>query len=110
MTRKYYNKLIRDRIPEIIKADNRIPSLSILDAPSFRKAVKEKLVEEAKEVLEAEKKEDIINELGDVLEVVEAILSDYALSIDTVRACQAKKRAARGGFEKKLFLSYVDKP
>ena len=37
MTRKYYNKLIRDRIPEIIKADNRIPSLSILDTPSFSK-------------------------------------------------------------------------
>lgn len=109
MARKYYNKLIRDRIPELIERDNGTPSLSILDAPSFQKALKEKLVEEAKEVLGAESKEGFIDELGDLLEVIDTLLTNDGLSIDEVRSRQAKKRAARGGFEQKIFLSYVDK-
>ena len=53
MNRITYNKLIRDKIPEIIKKNGANPKISILDDRQFNPALKEKLVEGAKELLEA---------------------------------------------------------
>lgn len=110
MKRKTYNKLIRDKIPEIIKKDNAIPKVSVLDEKKFTVALKEKLVEEAKELLEAETSEDILNELSDVLELVESIATNNKLTIADVEKQKLVKKEKRGGFEKKLFLEYVDEP
>ena len=110
MKRKTYNKLIRDKIPEIIKKDNAIPKISILNDEQFAIALKEKLVEEAKELLEARTSEEILNELSDVLELVESIATNNKLTITEVEKQKLVKKEKRGGFEKKLFLEYVDEP
>ena len=110
MKRKTYNKLIRDKIPEIIKRDNAIPKISILNDEQFAMALKEKLVEEAKELLEAKTSEEILNELSDVLELVESITTNNKLTITEVEKQKLVKKEKRGGFEKKLFLEYVDEP
>ena len=110
MKRKTYNKLIRDKIPEIIKKDNAIPKISILNDEQFAIALKEKLVEEAKELLEAKTSEEILNELSDVLELVESIATNNKLTITEVEKQKLVKKEKRGGFEKKLFLEYVDEP
>ena len=110
MNRKTYNKLIRDKIPEIIKKDNAIPKISILNDEQFAIALKEKLVEEAKELLEAKTSEEILNELSDVLELVESITTNNKLTITEVEKQKLVKKEKRGGFEKKLFLEYVDEP
>jgi len=110
MKRKTYNKLIRDKIPEIIKKDNAIPKISILNDEQFAIALKEKLVEEAKELLEAKTSEEILNELSDVLELVESITTNNKLTITEVEKQKLVKKEKRGGFEKKLFLEYVDEP
>lgn len=108
MNRKTYNKLIRDKIPEIIKKDNAIPKISELNDEQFKIALKEKLVEEAKELLEAKTDEEILNELSDVLQLLESIALNNNLSIIQVEKQKEKKKQERGGFEKKLFLEYVD--
>ena len=110
MNRKTYNKLIRNKIPEIIKKDNAIPKISILNDEQFAIALKEKLVEEAKELLEAKTSEEILNELSDVLELVESITTNNKLTITEVEKQKLVKKEKRGGFEKKLFLEYVDEP
>lgn len=110
MSRKTYNKLIRDKIPEIIKKDNAIPKISILDDEQFSSALKEKLIEEAKELQEAKTQEEILNELSDVLELVESIATNNKLTISEVEKQKLAKKEKRGGFENKLFLEYVDEP
>ncbi len=67
MNRKTYNKFIRDKIPEIIKKNGANPKISVWDDSKFKSALKEKLVEEAKELLEAKTDDEILNELSDVL-------------------------------------------
>ncbi|MCI0711669.1 MAG: nucleoside triphosphate pyrophosphohydrolase [Chloroflexi bacterium] len=64
MPRREYNKLVRDNIPEIIAANGQ--------------ALRQKLVEEAQEVLQA-KPDELVNELADVYEVLDALIAAYDL-------------------------------
>jgi predicted house-cleaning noncanonical NTP pyrophosphatase (MazG superfamily) len=108
MNRRAYNKLIRDKIPEIIEKDNAIPKVSVLDDEKFAVALKEKLIEEAKELLDTKTQEEILNELSDILQLVESIATNNNLSIAEIEKQKLAKKEKRGGFEKKLFLEYVD--
>ena len=104
MRKKYYHqKLIRDKIPEVIKASGDEGKIRILGEKEYEKELKKKLVEESKEVSEAPK-EEILNELADVLELVKSIASHYRISFSKVEKFQEEKREKRGGFKKKLFL------
>jgi len=108
MNRKIYNKLIRDKIPEIIRKSNAVPKISELNDEQFKIALKDKLTEEAKELLEAKTEEEILNELSDVLQLIESIADNNNLSFAAVEKQKEKKKKERGGFDKKLFLEYVD--
>jgi predicted house-cleaning noncanonical NTP pyrophosphatase (MazG superfamily) len=110
MNRKTCNKLIRDNIPEIIKKNGANPKISVLDDDKFKVALKEKLVEEAKELLEAKTSEKILNELSDVLQLLESIARNNNTTISDVEKQKEQKKIERGGFDKKLFLEYVDEP
>jgi len=103
MKKIYYNKLIRDRIPEVITQKGGKYETRVLLKKDFEKELKKKLLEESKEILEAPKKE-LINELSDVLEIVKSIASLYKINFKDVEKYQIKKRKERGGFIKRLFL------
>jgi predicted house-cleaning noncanonical NTP pyrophosphatase (MazG superfamily) len=104
MTKKYYHKkLIRDRIPEKIKASGDDYKTKVLNKLEFEKELKKKLVEESKELKKAPR-EDLINELADVLELIKSIAMHYKIQFSKVEKFQEEKRKKRGGFKKKLFL------
>ena len=67
---KVYNKLVRDKIPDIILKDNELPVTRILDDEEFIKELNKKLQEEVNEYLEGENVEEMV----DILEVIRAIL------------------------------------
>ena len=71
-----YNKLIRDNIPELIKASGKERDVSILNDEEYILKLKDKIVEEAHEVVSA-REDEIIGELADVLEIIEAINNNY---------------------------------
>ena len=98
-----HNKLVRDKIPEIILADGREVSTRILDDKEYAKELEKKLAEEYKEVLES-KGEHRLEELGDVLEVMMALAKLDGYSVDDIVVAARKKREKRGGFDKKIFL------
>lgn len=104
---KIYNKLIRDRIPEIIKKDGNTADIIILSDDEFKQAVKEKLIEEATEVLKADNRDDVLNELADLQEVMDTIKQIYNINTLEVNTIQAVKALQRGKFEKKLYLKSV---
>jgi predicted house-cleaning noncanonical NTP pyrophosphatase (MazG superfamily) len=106
VTRKTYNKLVRDKIPEIIISKGAAPKTSILNNTEYRDRLKEKLLEEAKEVVD--EGNDILNELADVLELVKSIGEEYGIEFSEIESKQLIKKAERGGFVKKILLEWVD--
>ena len=109
MNREIHNKLIRDKIPQIISANKSKFKISILNNKQFRNALKKKLLEEALELEKAKTKEEILNELSDVLEIVENISKQNHISMRDVEKSRQKKFIERGGFDKRLFLKYTYK-
>jgi predicted house-cleaning noncanonical NTP pyrophosphatase (MazG superfamily) len=107
MTRKEYNKLIRDRIPEILEAQNIPFSVEEMTETEYRQALRAKLMEEAEEAAEAADA-DLMTELADLLEVIEATLAAYGIPRSQVLDLQAKRRTERGGFVQRLRLLWTD--
>jgi predicted house-cleaning noncanonical NTP pyrophosphatase (MazG superfamily) len=106
---KIYNKLVRDKIPEIIEADGEEPKVRILSESDYRKALLEKLVEESREALETGgDPEKLAMEIGDVLEVVDATVKAHHLNWGQIEEARRKRREGRGGFEKRLFLESTE--
>lgn len=101
------NKLIRDRIPEVIQADGRRAVTRVLDSRDYQPALLAKLVEEAAEA-RAASPDDLPAELADLFEVLRALLPTLGMSWRDLTELAAAKRRQRGGFTQRLFLEYVE--
>ena len=102
-----YNKLVRDRIPDIIMEDNREPKTRILSEKEFVTELERKLREECEEVIAAgdgDTAEHRLEELGDVLEVMLALAKIDHFSLDDIVFAAEQKRKKRGGFDKRIYL------
>lgn len=100
-----YNKLIRDKIPEIITANGQKPAVSTLNDDDYKLALLDKLVEEAQELKESN---GDIGERADVAEVLRAIDKAYAMPDDEIQRVVKEKRKERGAFERRLYLKSVE--
>lgn len=103
MSTTVYNKLVRDKIPEIILADGEIPVTRILDREEYREALFAKMVEETEE-LKSASQENVIGELADLQEVLNALAVSYGYSPTGVLAAAENKSSKRGSFEGRIFL------
>ena len=101
---KIYNKLVRDNIPDIIRDDNETPVTRILTDGEYEIELYRKLVEECKEVFEAENDNETCKELADVLEVIRAIANVKGKSLEDIIKLAEDKKNKRGGFFKKIYL------
>ncbi len=95
-----YNKLVRDRIPEIIEASGKVCVVETLDDDDYLLALDAKLDEELTEY----HKEQNIEEFADLLEVIRAAAVARGYTVEELERVRAEKAAKRGGFETKLFL------
>jgi predicted house-cleaning noncanonical NTP pyrophosphatase (MazG superfamily) len=98
-----YNKLIRDKIPEIIKKDNKIPITHIASDKEYYKKLKEKLIEEVNEFL----KEDNEEEFADILEVIHSISDFKKFNKKEVNKIRENKAKKRGRFKQRIILDEV---
>lgn len=106
---KVYNKLVRDNIPEIIKCNNDGEAvIRILSNEEYKKALEDKLYEEYQEVLESSG-EDRVEELADMLEIMISLAKLEKSNLEKIIEIAKKKKAKRGGFDKKLYLEKVVK-
>ncbi|MEW4305788.1 nucleoside triphosphate pyrophosphohydrolase [Rossellomorea marisflavi] len=102
-----YNKLVRDKIPQIIKASGEQPITKILDEEDYIKYLKEKSYEELDEYCSAVTNEEAVEELADLLEIMHALAKQNGSSIEEVEAVRKEKATKRGGFQEKIFLIEV---
>lgn len=98
-----YNKLVRDRIPEIIEASGKKCSTEILTDEEYLRMVDAKLDEELAEY----HKDQNIEELADLLEVIYAAAQARGYSLDELEQVRAKKAEKRGVFKEKILLKEV---
>lgn len=97
---KKYNKLVRDRIIEIIENDGRKAQYRILDNKEYKDELNKKLQEEVKEYIE----DNCVEELADIVEVVYGILESMNVSIEEFEKLRQAKIEKRGAFHKRIFL------
>ena len=100
---KEYNKLIRDKIPEIIEAAGKQCIVEVMNEDEYLEALDCKLEEELAEY-QADKS---LEELADLLEVMYAVVVARGYSIEELERVRKQKAEKRGGFEKRLRLKGV---
>ncbi|WP_404804611.1 phosphoribosyl-ATP pyrophosphohydrolase [Lysinibacillus sp. S1] len=76
----------------------------MLEPSELVKAIKAKMIEEATEFYEAQHKEDSVEELADILELIHMAIGVLGVSFEELEATRVHKRNARGGFEKGIYL------
>jgi predicted house-cleaning noncanonical NTP pyrophosphatase (MazG superfamily) len=101
-------KLVRDKIPDIIRRSGRTPHVTKLDQQAYRSALGAKLLEEVAELDAAQTRDEIVDEAADVLEVLIALAATHDVTLDTIVEAARKKRADRGGFDMRLWLERAD--
>ena len=100
---KVYNKLVRDKIPEIIEASGKTCETESLDEGEYLRMVDAKLDEELAEYHQDQN----LEELADLLEVIRAAAVARGYTLEDLERVRAEKYEARGGFEKKILLKQV---
>jgi len=101
-----YNKLVRDKIPEIIKNNGEEPIIKILNDLEYKCELEKKLYEEYNEVINSSG-EDRIEELADMLEVIRALAKVEGFSLEKVIEIAEEKAIKRGAFNDKIYLEGV---
>ena len=95
-----YNKLVRDKIPDIITRRGDKPITQILSVDAYRQELRRKLQEEVAEFGESGK----VEELADILEVVYALTATEEVSQFRLEEIRKRKRREKGGFDQRIFL------
>ena len=105
MTRseRTWNKLVRDRIPEILASQNIETIVRTLDDTEYAAALRSKLLEEAAEARSAAGP-DLALELADVLEVVYALADTSGIAREDLETVRRQRLESRGGFSARTFL------
>jgi predicted house-cleaning noncanonical NTP pyrophosphatase (MazG superfamily) len=104
------NKLFRDKISNILEPlGSKLYWIELSDQ-EFQKQLSLKLIEEAHEVQHAKTKENMLEELADVLEVIDALRKSHGFTTKELNDCKLKKRKEKGGFDGKRFITVAEHP
>ncbi len=106
---KIFNKLVRDNIPNVIKANNEIVETRILSDNEYEKELNRKLLEEANKVVNANTTDEIKEELADLYEVMKALIKLINSDMKEIEEIATSKRNRRGAFDKRIFLISTNK-
>ena len=103
MKERIYNKLVRDNIPDVIREKGETPVIRALEDEEFLRCLEEKLREEVEEFLEDQN----LEELGDILEVLEAMTHVHGWTDGEIRHAKEEKAQRNGVYRERIFLEKV---
>lgn len=101
-------KLWRDKLIEIAENNGSIMHYTILDDTEYDTQLRSKLQEESHEVQQAATQSELIEEIADVLEVLDALCVLHKLDLATIKKAQENKRTERGGFYSRKFVTIAE--
>src|SRR5699024_1276811 len=94
-------KLVRDKIPSILADD---AEFEVLSNEDYRLSLRHKIVEEAKEVQNAQSRANLVEELGDLEEVIRANLTDASINYEEMDSLRQAKINQKGNFSQKFVM------
>lgn len=103
-----YNKLVRDRIPEIIANSGKKFTTRTLNTKEHLIEINKKMHEELAEYEAATTNQESIEELADLLELIYAAVNVHGGSIEELEAVRKEKAEKRGAFNERIFLVEVE--
>ncbi|MGG3449630.1 nucleoside triphosphate pyrophosphohydrolase [Domibacillus aminovorans] len=103
-----HNKLVRDRILEVIEKAGRNYTSRILLEEEYKQEVRKKMHEELAEYEEAATNEEAVEELADLLELIHAAASIHGVSVEQLEDIRQQKAEKRGGFNERIYLIEVE--
>ncbi|MFH1597843.1 MAG: nucleoside triphosphate pyrophosphohydrolase [Patescibacteria group bacterium] len=107
MKKIYYNKLIRDKIPEKIEKSGGTGFYRILKKKEYEAKLIQKVEEEASGLTAAKSKQELTDELADVIEVIEEIKKVKKITDKQIKTARRKNMTKKGGFKKRIFLNWT---
>lgn len=93
-----FNKLIRDKLKDLYVELNQQATYKKLTSEEFTEALKQKLIEEVKELSASSSREDMVSELADMQQVIKDLMVHEQVSVDEVEAVRSEKFDKKGGF------------
>lgn len=103
-----FEKLVRDKIPDIIKKNDIVVNEKKLSESEFLEALKDKLLEEALEFKNAKSADGLKEELADSLEVIYSILKHLKIDFEDIEKIRYAKNVEKGSFEKRIYVSSIE--
>lgn len=104
-------KLWRDKLPAMMEANyGSIIHIKPLNDTEYDQELRIKLQEETAEVVEAKSHKNLIEELADVCEVIDALCALHGISKEELEKVQSDKRELRGGFYERAFVTVAEHP
>ncbi|MEK4453435.1 nucleoside triphosphate pyrophosphohydrolase [Paenibacillus sp. FSL L8-0506] len=104
---KVYEKLVRDKIPQIIEASGSKCEIRILENFEHEDSLKTKMQEELKEFLDASEDHQL-EELADLVEVIHSFVRSKGVGVEELERIRKAKHEERGGFDEKIMLMSVE--
>ena len=102
---KIFRKLIRDKIPEMMRREGKKPIIRTLEEKEYIEALERKLIEEVQEMRQGD---DPKEKIAYLYEILDALIAARSFSKEVIAEIQQKKRDERGGFSKHLFLEGIE--
>jgi predicted house-cleaning noncanonical NTP pyrophosphatase (MazG superfamily) len=102
------NKLIRDKIPEIISSNSIKMVSRVMDKDEYVQRLNDKLIEEALEAVGSKTKEEITEELADLLEVMLSIAKIHEIDFVEIQKISDQKKIKNGGFDGRIYGDFVE--
>lgn len=102
------DKLIRDNIAHNLQKKDITVYQHVMKHDEYLKALAAKLIEEAHEVVEAQNKEELTAELGDMLELIHTIVREHGINPDVLEKMRSAKRLLNGAFDGKAYCSHIE--
>lgn len=105
----YHRKLVRDKVPPKLTKKGVAFSTRPLSDIEFQEKLRRKLIEEATEVGDAKTRDELVNEIADVLEVIDELRRSNELHASQIAAAKRKKFSENGGYKERIFLEWAEK-
>jgi len=105
-----YNKLCRDKTKERHERHGSIVHTKDLSDEAYLKALHNKLLEEVQEVITAKDRGNVLEEIADVREVLDALAQLHGIKQEVIQHMQSGKRKQRGGFFERQYITHAEHP
>ena len=109
ITRIYYNKLVRDNVPDMIRAKRvACESCQITDVQEFQQELFKKIKEEATSLAMVRTREEFLSEYADLMMVLNTVMQQLEITADEVKKAKEENYLRKGGYKHRQFLKWSE--